>query len=73
MQRIDTDYAPKTRIEPTEATGFILLSLYLICAEYEIEAFDVTSDEIRLMAFYLNTDFIDVILKNDFRQVMNFV
>jgi len=42
---------------------FILLSLYLICAEYEIEAFYVTSDEIRLMAFYLNPDFIDVSLK----------
>jgi len=41
---------------------FILLSLYLICAEYEIEAFDATSDEIRLMAFYLNPDFIDVSL-----------
>ena len=42
---------------------FILLSLYLICAEYEIEAFDVTSDEIRLMEFYVNPDFIDVTLK----------
>jgi len=36
------------------------LSLYLICAKYEFEAFDATSDEIRLMAFYLNPDFIDV-------------
>jgi len=42
---------------------FILLSLYLIWAEYEIEAFDATSDEIRLMAFYLNPNFIDVSLK----------
>jgi len=42
---------------------FILLSLYFICAEYEIEAFDATSDEIRLMVFYLNSDFIDVCLK----------
>ena len=42
---------------------FILLSLYLISAEYEIEAFVATSDEIRLMAFYLNPDFIDVSLK----------
>jgi len=41
----------------------ILLSLYLICAEYEIEAFDATRDEIRLIAFYLNPDFIDVSLK----------
>ena len=31
---------------------FILLSLYLICVEYEYEAFDVASDEIRLRAFY---------------------
>ena len=42
---------------------FILLSLYLICADYEFEAFDATSDEIRLMAFYLNPNFIDVNLK----------
>ena len=42
---------------------FILLSLYLICVEYELEAFDATSNEIRLMAFYLNPDFIDVSLK----------
>jgi len=42
---------------------FILLSLYFICAEYEIDAFDATGDEIRLMVFYLNPDFIDVSLK----------
>jgi len=42
---------------------FIVLSFYLICAEYEIEAFDATSDEIRLMEFYLKSDFIDVSLK----------
>ena len=42
---------------------FILLSLYLICTEYDCEAFDATSDEIRLMAFYLNPDFINVSLK----------
>ena len=42
---------------------FILLSLYLICVEYEFEAFEARSDEIRLMAFYLNTDFNDVSLK----------
>jgi len=42
---------------------FILLPLYLICAEYECEAFNATSDEIRLMAFYLNPDFINVSLK----------
>jgi len=42
---------------------FILLSLYFICAEYEIETFEATSDEIRLMVFYLNPDFVDVSLK----------
>ena len=41
----------------------ILLSLYLICVEYEFEALDATSNEMRLMAFYLNPDFIDVSLK----------
>jgi len=39
---------------------FILLCLYLICAEYEFETFRSTSDQIRLMAFYLLTDVIDV-------------
>jgi len=39
---------------------FILLCLYLICAEYEFETFGSTSDQIRLMAFYLRTDVIDV-------------
>jgi len=29
---------------------FILLCLYLICAEYEFETFGSTSDQIRLMA-----------------------
>jgi len=61
MQRICAEYATKTRIEPTEPTG--IYSFVLICAEYEIEAFDATSDEIRLMVFYLNPDFIDVSLK----------
>jgi len=32
---------------------FILLCLFLICAEYEFVTFGATSDEIRLMAFYL--------------------
>jgi len=35
---------------------FILLSLYLICIEYEFESFGSTSDEIRSMKFYLHTD-----------------
>ena len=39
---------------------FILLCLYLICAEYEFETFGSTSDQIRLMAFYLHTDIIVV-------------
>ena len=42
---------------------FILLCLFLICAEYELETFGATSDEIRLMAIYLIPDFIDVSLK----------
>ena len=42
---------------------FLVLSLYLICAEYEFEALEATSDEIRLMAFYINPEFIDVSLK----------
>jgi len=46
---------------------FILLCLYLICAEYEIETFGSTSDQTRLMAFYLHTDVIDVILKQYIR------
>jgi len=39
---------------------FILLFLYLICAEYEFVTFGSTSDQIRLMAFYLHTDVIQV-------------
>jgi len=42
---------------------FILLSLYLICVVYEFEEFDATSDEIRLMAFYLNPNIIVISLK----------
>ena len=42
---------------------FILLCLFLKCAEFELETFGATSDEIRLLAFYLNLDFIDVSLK----------
>jgi len=42
---------------------FILLCLFLICAEYELETFGATSDEIRLMASYLNPDFIVVSLE----------
>jgi len=42
---------------------FILFCLFLIRAEYELETFGATSDEIRLIAYYLNPDFIDVSLK----------
>jgi len=42
---------------------FILLCLYLICAEYEFETFGSTSVQMRLMVFYLHTDFIDVSLE----------
>jgi len=42
---------------------FILLCLFLICGNNELETFGATSDEIRLMAFYLNPEFIDVSLK----------
>jgi len=41
----------------------ILQCLYLICAEYEFEIFGATSDQIRLMAFYLNPDVIGVSLE----------
>jgi len=35
---------------------FILLCLYLICAEYEFETFVSTSEQICSMIFYLHTD-----------------
>ena len=35
---------------------FIILFLYLICSEYEFETFGSTSDQIRLMQFYLHKD-----------------
>ena len=60
MQRRYTEYGTKTRIEPNEATGIFSLCLYLTCAEYEFENFGSTSDQIRLMAFYLHTDVKDV-------------
>ena len=41
----------------------IFFCLYLTCAEYEFETFCSTSDQIRLMAFYLDTDVIDVNLE----------
>ena len=62
MQRNFTEYATETRIEPTEPTG-IYCFVFIFYVLNEFEAFDAASDEIRLMAFYLNPDFIDVSLK----------
>jgi len=42
---------------------FILFCLYLICAEQDFETFGSSSDQIRLMAFYLHTGVIDVTLQ----------
>jgi len=42
---------------------FIFLCLYLIRAEYEFETFGCTSDQTRLMAFYLHTVVKDVSLE----------
>jgi len=42
---------------------FILLCLFLKFSEFELVTFGATSDEIRLLAFYLNPDFINVSLK----------
>ena len=53
----------KTRIEPTEKNWYLFFCVYFLCAEYELETFGATSADIRLMAFYLNPDFIDVSLK----------
>jgi len=39
---------------------FIVLGLFLTCAEYELDTFGATSDEKSLMAFYLNPGFINV-------------
>ena len=42
---------------------FILLCFFLKCANYELETFGATSDEIRLMASYLNPNIIVVSLE----------
>ena len=39
---------------------FILLCSFLTCVEYELDTFGATSDEICLMAIYLNPGFINV-------------
>jgi hypothetical protein len=51
---------------------FILLCLYIICAEYVFETFGSTSDQIRLIA-YLHTDVIYLILKQFIRYVIKVV
>ena len=50
----------KLELNIMKQLAFILLCLYLICAEYEFETFGSSSDQIRLMAFNLHTDVIDV-------------
>jgi len=54
------DMGLKLELNLMKQLAFILLCLYLICAEYEFETFGSTSDQIRLMAFNLHTDVIDV-------------
>ena len=53
----------KVELSLVKELVFILLCLFLIRAEYELETFGATSDEIRSIAFYLNPHFIDVSLK----------
>ena len=60
MQRRYTEYGIKLELKLMKHLLFILLCLYFICAEYEFETFGSTSDEIRLMAFYVHTDVIDI-------------
>ena len=50
----------KLELNQMKQLVFIILCLYLICAEYEFETFGSTSDQILLMAFYLHTDVRDV-------------
>jgi len=45
----------QTRIAPTEASGVYSFEKRLICAEYGLETFVVTSGEISLKAFYQKT------------------
>ena len=57
----------KLNLELLKQLVFILLCLYLICAEYEFEALGSTRNQTRLMLFYLHTDVIDVTLKHYIR------
>ena len=63
MQRIYTEYGTKTRTEPTEASGIHSFVFISLMCRYEFETLGATSDEMRLKAFYLDTDFIVVSLK----------
>jgi hypothetical protein len=54
MLRTCTEYETDTRIAPTEATGVYPFVLHLVCAEYVLGTFGVTSAEIRLKLFYPN-------------------
>ena len=63
MQRRYTEYGIKLELNLMKQLVFILLCLYLICAEYEFGTFGSTSDQIRLMAFYIHTGVIDVSLE----------
>jgi len=56
----------KLELNQLKQVVFTLLSLYLISAEYEFETFGSTSDQTRLMTFYLHTDVIDVCLQTIF-------
>ena len=60
IKRRYTEYGNKLELNLMKQLVFILLCLYLICAEYEFETNGSTSDQIRLMAFYLHTDVKDV-------------
>jgi hypothetical protein len=60
FQRNCAELGTKTRIAPTEATGFYSFDIHLVCAEYAVEALGVTSIEVRLMAFYIKSKCIVV-------------
>jgi len=53
----------KVELKLRKQLEFILLCLYLICAEYDFKTFGATRAEMRLMSLYLNPDVIDVNLE----------
>ena len=63
MQRMNNEYGTNTTIEPTETTGIHSFVFISLMCRYEFETLGATSDEMRLKAFYLDTDFIVVSLK----------